>query len=321
MTFFFLKKTVNFILPFVLYFVSRKYVASVEPIVSDEKSLYPNEKNLSAIKSPSYYLSTFPSAVLPNPDNNDVRMFNPDDNYSISIKRSSIRLSKHSQMEQSSMVYSPMVDNKGIPTIVYSDITSFNEINNQSPGSPNNLKTPERIPLPSSSQITHSKKKTNGLGIFDPVSEQKSGVNEAAQDAHKLSDPGSPRSFVSNKSKKDQYTHKMGMPFLTMPTSPEITEAPPASPNKSLRHNSSLITSALSFKSSGVAGAPEMEVSKMMTEEEAYHENNRFIAFQSRRGFNPFYLAIVSCTALSVSIAFMIVFDVTMLALGDNVLG
>ncbi|KAI9345764.1 hypothetical protein BD770DRAFT_437063 [Pilaira anomala] len=317
----FFQSTVNFILPFVLYFVSRKYVASVEPIVSDEKSLYPNEKNLSAIKSPAAHLSTFPSAVLPNPDNNDVRMFNPDDNYSISIKRSSIRLSKHSQMEQSSILYSPMIDNKGIPTIVYSDITSFNEINNQSPGSSHNLKTPERIPLPSS-HITHSKKTTNGLGIFDPVSEQKSGIKEAVQDAHKLSDPGSPRSFMSNQSKKDQYTHKMGMSFLTMPTSPEITEAPPVPPNKSLRHNSSLLTSALSFKSSGVV-APEMEVSKMMmmTEEETYHENNRFIAFQPKRGFNPFYLAIVSCTALSVSIAFMIVFDVTMLALGDNVLG
>lgn len=298
-------------MPFVLYFVSRKYVASVEPITSDEKSVYPNEKNLSPMK-PIPSLS-YPSPILQNADQNDVRMFNPDDNYSISIRRSSIRPSKHSQMEQSGIAYSPMMDKSGIPTIVYSDITNYNDNVTQSPIiASNNLKAPGMnqsniVPSPvPSSQTAISKKSTNGLGISNPENTLSTPQISSA--------PGSPRSFMSKK--EVGQSPKMGKLFKPMPTSPEITEAPSYSPNKSF--HTSMLASALSFKSSVVV--PEIETSHM-TEEEVYHENNRFIAFHSRRGFNPFYLAIVSCAALSVSIAFMIVFDVTMLALGDNVLG
>lgn len=58
-----------------------------------------------------------------------------------------------------------------------------------------------------------------------------------------------------------------------------------------------------------------------MTREEMEHEQNRFIAFKRTSWFNPFYLAIVACTALSLSIVFMIIYDLTMLGLGTNVFG
>ncbi|GAA5795570.1 hypothetical protein HPULCUR_000930 [Helicostylum pulchrum] len=329
----FFQSTVNFILPFVLYFVSRKYVASVEPVTTEyEKSIYPSEKNLQVANTTLAY----PSPILQNADNNDVRMFNPDDNYSISIRRSSIRPSKHSQMEQSGIAYSPMMDKSGIPTIVYSDITSFNDpahASNQSPivpYSPNNLKAPRQnqshisaSPAPSSSQTAlSSRKSTNGLGIFDPVDTDsvKDTLSAAPQGFNNSSAPGSPRSFISKKDSGQPPTSpKQGKTFTPMPTSPEISEAPPYpnSPNKPFQHHTSMLASALSFKSSVVV--PETDVPKL-SEEEINHEKHRFIAFHSRRGFNPFYLAIVSCAALSISISFMIVFDVTMLALGDDVL-
>lgn len=316
-------------MPFVLYFVSRKYVASVEPVTTEyEKSIYPSEKNLHVANNTLAY----PSPILQNTDNNDVRMFNPDDNYSISIRRSSIRPSKHSQMEQSGIAYSPMMDKSGLPTIVYSDITSFNDANhaNQSPivpYSPNNLKAPKQTqshisvsPAPSS-QTALSRKSTNGLGIFDPVDTDS--VNKdtlSAPHGFNLSAPGSPRSFISKKDSGQATSPKQaGKTFTPMPTSPEISEAPhyPNSPNKPFQHHTSMLASALSFKSSIVV--PETDVPKL-SEAEIEHEKYRFIAFHSRPGFNPFYLAIVACAALSVSISFMIVYDVTMLALGDDVL-
>ncbi|KAI9272398.1 transmembrane amino acid transporter protein-domain-containing protein [Helicostylum pulchrum] len=290
------------------------------------------EKNLQVANTTLAY----PSPILQNADNNDVRMFNPDDNYSISIRRSSIRPSKHSQMEQSGIAYSPMMDKSGIPTIVYSDITSFNDpahASNQSPivpYSPNNLKAPRQnqshisaSPAPSSSQTAlSSRKSTNGLGIFDPVDTDsvKDTLSAAPQGFNNSSAPGSPRSFISKKDSGQPPTSpKQGKTFTPMPTSPEISEAPPYpnSPNKPFQHHTSMLASALSFKSSVVV--PETDVPKL-SEEEINHEKHRFVAFHSRRGFNPFYLAIVSCAALSISISFMIVFDVTMLALGDDVL-
>ncbi|KAI8643852.1 hypothetical protein BD408DRAFT_451051 [Parasitella parasitica] len=66
------------------------------------------------------FFQSFP--VLQNHDDNDVKMFIPDDNYSISNKRSSIKPSKYSQLEAAAR--SPTIDKPGLPTIVYSTIVT-----------------------------------------------------------------------------------------------------------------------------------------------------------------------------------------------------
>ncbi|CAO3638763.1 unnamed protein product [Mucor hiemalis] len=354
----FFQSTVNFILPFVLYFVSRKYVASVEPIMDekDQNSLYPNEKNLSAIQ-PSI---VFPSPILQNPDNNDVRMFNPDDNYSISIRRSSIRPSKHSQMEQSMIAHSPLMDKNGLPIIVYSDITSNNaDVVSNSPiisRSPNTWLTPgqrqQRHPSPSaSSQTVHTAGSTNGLGISNPNSENDSNINPPLYNSKDNNDtsknnnllspssnfssaPGSPRIFNNSAAKNDDsgvrsprlhQSPNMGGLTATAPQSPEISQAssilnPPVRSFQPQTHHSSMLASALSFKSPIVApDTQSLENENTLSKEELEHEKNRFIAFQPKSWFNPFYLAIVSCGALGISILFMIIFDLTLLGLGKDV--
>ncbi|EIE78299.1 hypothetical protein RO3G_03003 [Rhizopus delemar RA 99-880] len=188
----FFQSTVNFILPFILYFVSRKYEASVEPIISESE--VHDTKMLSAI--PSHLVS--PSFALQHPGDNDVRMYNPEDNYSISIRRSSIKFSRTSQMENSIIVYSPNVDKAVVPTIVYSDITSMGDhkevIHANSPDinpptySPNMLKAPDQQIQPSStpsSYTAHSSQTSrNGLGISHPsYEEHKLGINKTSPNA------------------------------------------------------------------------------------------------------------------------------------------
>ncbi|KAG2208121.1 hypothetical protein INT47_010483 [Mucor saturninus] len=317
----FFQSTVNFILPFVLYFVSRKYVASVEPIETNDKvSIYPNEKNLSAIHPQTL---AFPSPILQNPDNNDVHMFNPDDNYSISIRRSSIRPSKHSQME-SNIAYSPMAEKSGVPTIIYSDIISFNN-DPITPYSPNALAPGKKhlapSPSPSPSTLTsNTRKSANGLGISDPSLDN----NSAKTPVNASSAPGSPMSFVSTTDRKGESTkHNQQSPIMgklhkPIPKSPEISQASPhlgSLPRPF--HHSSILASAISFKNSLVA--PEIDKS-VLSEADTKHENERFIAFLPKRWLNPFYLAIGACAALSISVSFMIVYDLTMLGLGNDVL-
>lgn len=334
-------------MPFVLYFVSRKYVASVEPVIAKTddniNSIYSNEKNLSAIQPQPI---NFPSPVLQNPDNNDVRMFNPDDNYSISIRRSSIRPSKHSQMEHSIGGVSPTMDKSGIPTIVYSDITSFNNDNGNNspiiPRSPNaGLRTPGmsqyQRPSPSPSSYTsHTKSSANGLGISDPSTtesnDSKSPIytnnnNLLAPNSNNSpsSAPGSPRSYLGRTGENGGVqSPTIGRLSTPVPRSPEISQVSsiPNSPARSF-HPTSMLASALSFKSSMVVPDihyPEEDV-PTISREELLHQQNRFIAFKPKSWFNPFYLAIVSCAALGLSITFMIIFDLTMLGLGHDVLG
>lgn len=261
-------------------------------------------------------------------------MFNPDDNYSISIRRSSIRPSKHSQME-SNIAYSPMMDKGGVPTIVYSDITSFNN-DPITPYSPNTLAPGQHQlqPSPAPSTLTaNTRSSTNGLGISDPSSDNgsakaplySSNVLSIRSAMNTSSAPGSPRSFVSGTGRKEenakhiQQSPNMGKLFTPMPKSPEISQAPsyPNSPSRPFQYHSSMLASAISFKSSVVA--PEIDV-PVVSEADMKHENERFIAFQSKPWLNPFYLAIAACAALSASLAFMIVFDLTMLGLGNDVL-
>lgn len=286
--------------------MSRKYIASVEPInvETDEKQTHQNDK-YSIVHPPL----AAPSPILQNPDDNDVRMFNPDDNYSISIRRSSIRPSKHSQMEvAASSAYSPVMDKSGLPTIIYSsDIASA---------------------APNESMFKRSP--SNGLGISHPPSDASTKL------AFPASAPASP-----NLSKPD-YNHsrtsvpstprmdKLSVPMNpSSPRSPEITAATaaasPITPQSPIRpvhsHHSSMLASVFSFRSSAIAPNDDLDEDKKQELQEEHVELDRFIAFEPKKWLNPFYLAIIACAALSISILFMIIYDLTLLGLGTDVFG
>ncbi|OBZ82474.1 hypothetical protein A0J61_09477 [Choanephora cucurbitarum] len=286
----FFQSTCNFVLPFILYFVSRKYVASVEPTESLKQPTLTEKQMMMQDQVPA------PSPILlQNPDNNDVRMFNPDDNCSISIRRSSIHHSRFSQMEQSVIAYSPAIDK--VPAIVY------NSNVDQSPV----------IPKQPSSPLPHYHGPPNGLGISDPslVHESHLMVPSAT-----LSAPGSPD--VSNSKNQPP-------PFMS-PKSPEITQAPPSPVRGSISHHSSMLASVFSFKSPSMVAPLEQEKQEEtksdeyeMTPEERQHELQRFVAFKPKRWLNPFYLAIVSCAILSLSLLFMIIYSLALLGMGVNI--
>ncbi|KAI8054203.1 uncharacterized protein B0P05DRAFT_561361, partial [Gilbertella persicaria] len=173
----FFQSTCNFVLPFILYFVSRKYVASVEPAEDTEQPVAPPIEKQQMMMSQV----PVPPSVMQNPNDNDVRMFNPDDNYSISIRRSSIHPSRHSQVEQSIIAYSPAMEK--VPAIVYSDIYDSNPSSPIMPKAPSSPLSPHRSP--------------NGLGISGPTNDSHLAVPPA------LSTPGSP-DLSSVSSKKEQ---------------------------------------------------------------------------------------------------------------------
>ncbi|KAG1144946.1 hypothetical protein G6F37_007424 [Rhizopus arrhizus] len=332
----FFQSTVNFILPFILYFVSRKYEASVEPIISESE--VHDTKMSSAI--PSHLVS--PSFALQHPRDNDVRMYNPEDNYSISIRRSSIKFSRTSQMENSIIVYSPNVDKAVVPTIVYSDITSMGDHKEISQAnspdinpptySPNMLKAPDQQIQPSStpsSYTAHSSQTSrNGLGISHPsYEEHKLGINKTSPNASKVFLSGTDHIHPSQTTKKDNTTNTHLIPSPRMnkyiaPLSPEISQVTqPSSPSAKSYHHSPMLGSVFSFKSSVVVPEPVLVPIDECEKQEGEVNMDRFIAFKHRKWFNPFYLALLACSALSVAIVFMIIYDLVLLGMGNDVFG
>lgn len=222
------------------------------------------------VKSPIPIMS--PS--IKHPDDNDVRMYDPDDHCSASIRRSSIKNSRISQMEGSVIVYSPNMD---VPTIVYSDLAAQDPPNENPPMyTPNGGLKPQRHST-NSSTTAHS---PNGLGISQP-----------------------------GELKPEQN--------LMVPRSPEISQVAPRSPSIRSYHSPRLTAS---IKSSAIA--PVLEEKEGFEEEmQQQEEEERFIAFQKRPWFNPFYLALVCCTAMSLAIVFMIIYDLVYLGMGEDIFG
>lgn len=279
-----------------------------------------------------------PSSAIKHPDDNDVRMYNPEDNYSISIRRSSIKHSRASHVENSVIVYSPNMDKSMVPAIIYSDVASIDDQKGSnilnSPGSkpithsPNGHLKPlhpnQSLSTPSSNTVISQSGAINGLGISHPTYE-----NDRLTKNTKESSPQLPRSTLSPTSAPNsppymspKYKHKDGtspnIDMLAVPTTPEISHAStPGSPSIRSFRRSSMLTSALSFRSSVVA--PEGTAVIHVEKKEDGENDDRFIAFKTTRWFNPFYLAIVVCTALTIAIVFMIIYDLVMLGRGDDV--
>lgn len=309
----------NFILPFILYFVSRRYEASVE--------LAPDTDipSVNQIKSPVF---EHPSIV--SPDDNDVRMYNPEDNYSISIRRSSIMHSRISRMEHSvtSTPYmntnqlsvpntphtngSPQVNSNGIPIITHSSVVADHNNNSSFLRVPNSPDV-NALNIPRGEKLSQSlgSNPAKGLGISNSPSNT---VSEKLTPKSTAKETPNTSIGESNLNDSKYLGHSPDINKRDNKQSPEMKQV-----------RSPIMASIISFQSS-VAPAESQQQKDIDTKVEM-HENVedsnplRFIAFKTRKWLNPFYLALISCGALTISIIFMIIYDLTMLGLGNDVFG
>ncbi|KAI8143731.1 hypothetical protein BJV82DRAFT_609229 [Fennellomyces sp. T-0311] len=249
----FFQSTVNFILPFILYFASRKYQASV---VNEEKEKVPEQPT-------------------------DVTMHYPEENRSISIRRSG-RTSRLSRIEAASPrspynFRSPIAPKSPLgatPVIVLEDSvgpTSRIQVQNASsvPGSPNILKVPpENSPRPSTTTIGSPE----GLGI------------STSRDHEETKQPERTSWISSHVSLKNKNN-------IHVPTSPVI---------QSSRED-------------------EKKDLSIVIEDEQEAETEHFLAFKPRRWLNPFYIAVVSSGLLGLSVVFMIIYDLAQLGMGNDI--
>ncbi|KAI8886878.1 hypothetical protein K501DRAFT_330994 [Backusella circina FSU 941] len=297
----------------VAYFSNRRYEASVE--------LAPDTYNppINQIKSPIF---DHPSII--SPDDNDVRMYNPEDNYSISIRRSSIMHSRASRMEHSvtstpymntnqlSVPNTPQINSNGIPIITHSSVVTDHNNNSsflRAPTSPdiNAL----NIPRGEKTSQNNGSNPAKGLGISNTPSNTTSErltPRSTAKDTANTSLAGS--NLIDSK-------------YLAQ--SPDFNKRDNKQSPEMKQVRSPIMASIISFQSSVAPAEPQQQ--KDVDTKIEMHENvndsslHRFIAFKTRKYLNPFHLAILSCGALTLAIVFMIIYDLTMLGLGNDVFG
>lgn len=272
----------NFILPFILYFASRKYKASVVEEITEKNPQEPD----------------------------DVSMYFPEENKSISLRRTSnLYQSRLSRMEQSGITKSypgsplsfgrsprsprsPRSDNPP-PAIVLRQDTQANIETLQVPaaspqGSPNILRVPDS-PRPRTSNesrpTTTTLASAQGLGITPKVEESPSSP---------------PQADISPRIVKSPQSNRIASNLICS--------------NLSLRNNSAVAPSGIIVTDSDIKNE------QAIIQEEHVEEQPHFMAFKPRPWLNPFYVAVVSSILLSVSVVFMIIYDLTMLGLGRDVL-
>ncbi|KAF7726855.1 hypothetical protein EC973_008362 [Apophysomyces ossiformis] len=287
----FFQSPVNYIVPFALYFVSRRYEASVEPPPSNPEKV----------------------------DADDIMMYNPEENRSISLRREPSRLRSNisSRLEQSRLSKKDTMDSKptqsprlDIPAIVFSSDVVDEPTGGGSPMTTTpTATTPTRL-SPRLSIVTGpftEHVSTKALGISGPA---------GSDTEHEMTEEVVLSSLsCSSTVQKDDKT-------LSPPTSsPNMAKTPP-SPMSS--RSSGIISSFLAPRSPSVvpsftsAGLEEAKMGSFLEVEEENFEP--FAAFERRRWLNPFVLAIVSSILITIAVIFMIIYNVVMLALGTDLL-
>ena len=310
----------NYILPFILYFASRKYLASV--VTPPEEKAGP-------------------------PEPTDVVMYHPEENRSVSIRRSEIayRTSRISRMEQSVLSKSPRFSGtprspgsmrsplsprsprhhhgelSPAPPIVFSD---------EPPSSL--LQVPSAVSPQSSPRMNgDNKQQAHGspiMGVTDspklnvpgsPVTSPK--MNNASPNNKALKVPATAQGDSASNSNSNQ----------TLAASPAqglgITPSTTNDTNKEDEHKtSSWILSGLSLRNSNINH--NNNLSSVIEEESKVKEDDQmddllegpgFHAFKPRRWLNPFYIAVVCSVCMGGSIIFMIIYDLTLLGMGTDV--
>ncbi|ORX56222.1 hypothetical protein DM01DRAFT_1303639 [Hesseltinella vesiculosa] len=351
----FFQSTVNYILPMFLYFVSRRIVASVSNLGHlDPEILQRNYGINPSIKSPD--INAMAPGEDPVDDKNDVIMYNPEQDCSISIRRSSIQRSHLSRLEHQSMasprspyLFGSRLQNQSvisqsmlspptspryqqdphpqppIPTIVYNENDEFTSTEKtQAPGSPSLQVEPHPRPSTSSGDNGSTLASARGLGITDSThpSPQQDDTLRTTQKSVKPKTSGRSQA-TSTTAAAGSLSPDMAKGTTNIPPSPQLSQ-----------NRQSMIASVLSVRSSIVAPydnqqppplpsdekVPDYDQVQEETEEEA-RQRGKFIAFHKTKYFNPLHLAILCCGLMSFAIVFMILYDIIMLGLGNDVFG
>ncbi|KAI8994781.1 hypothetical protein BDB01DRAFT_902473 [Pilobolus umbonatus] len=323
----FFQSTVNFIIPFILYFVSRRYIVSVEMLnqSADQKPIYQNEKENNPI---GIQLAFPPSIDSHHYDDNDVRMFDPDGNYSISIRRSSIRPSKCSQIEHAPSITTPRflleqsseishTQDNVVPAIVYNDNTVDEECT-PGHGSLHTLRSNmTRRKENGNHHSSHSAPPSPLLNKPRSVVGRVNSYNDSEATYNHLSTPMAAIHIVESIHINDHLmpqnqSHQRHTTSIDMSQISSIHISSLIAP-----HLSSIATShPHSLKS--FTPIPQSFLDD--TSKIDYNDTQKpFAAFPTHDCFNSFYLAIFSCVILVTSIVFMIIYYLILLGMGKSV--
>ncbi|KAG0164857.1 hypothetical protein DFQ28_009622 [Apophysomyces sp. BC1034] len=284
----FFQSPVNYIVPFALYFASRRYEASVEqPPANPEKA-----------------------------EVDDVMMYNPEENRSISLRREpsrQMRSNLSSRLEQSRLSKRETMDSRPansprleIPAIVFSsDVAGAAVRATNSPG-----------PSPDLSFGT-------GTGTFaENVSTKALGISGTSSSTEQQQPIESGEKEDLRAALSCSTNHKDDKSLSPPPPSPNLCKTPP-SPLST--RSSGIISNILVPRSPSVAPSltsavfEDIKVASLFEQEEA-DSRSIFEAFTKRRWLNPFVLAIVSSILVTLAVIFMIIYNVVMLALGTDLL-
>ncbi|KAI8084453.1 transmembrane amino acid transporter protein-domain-containing protein [Halteromyces radiatus] len=400
----FFQSTVNFILPFVLYFVSRRVVASVEPYNQQQEAAATSGLALPMSPKAASSIGGAVDEQTEEEKKNSVVMYNPEDDCSISIRRSNIAPSnKLSRLEQQShfsrspkfplgsrvadqsvishSMFSPPTSPRYgandpqaaavIPTIVCSEIETEQAKDSpridtsRPPTSPTMLVTTTHVDSPrlstasSAGNTGSTLASAKGLGITDSNSTPIGAASTTTTDAVIVSSPTDTQQPQSKRlqpqSPKQRHpagslSPDMSRPAPSSPTQqsqqqqhrhhPTSTyQQTPHSPTQQGTNNPhSMIASVLSVRSSVVTpyehGGGDGQIDEKIVDETLKQDDDledeqtqedmlrgKFIAFKKRKRFNPFYLAVLSSGVMGIAIVFMIIYDVTLLGLGNDVFG
>ncbi|CDH54422.1 aaap amino acid permease [Lichtheimia corymbifera JMRC:FSU:9682] len=295
----FFQSTVNYILPFILYFASRKYLASV--VTPPEEKAGP-------------------------PEPTDVVMYHPEENRSVSIRRSEIayRTSRISRMEQSVLSKSPRFS--GTPRSPLSPRSPRHHHGDFSPAPP--IVFSDEQPPPSSLLQVPSAISPQNSPRMAGDNKQHGSPIMGITDSPNLNVPGSP---ITSPKMNTANVSPNNKALKTLATSPAqglgITPSP--TNNKEDEHKtSSWILSGLSLRNNSNINHNNNNLSSVIEEESKVQEDDQmddllegpgFHAFKPRRWLNPFYIAVVCSVCMGGSIIFMIIYDLTLLGMGTDV--
>ncbi|KAI9496786.1 hypothetical protein BDB00DRAFT_952354 [Zychaea mexicana] len=329
----FFQSTINFILPFILYFASRKYQASV--LEETKETSAPHTSN--SEKHPPEAENVEHDEDQEEEKQNEVEMHYPDENRSVSIRRLG-RTSHLSRLEVggSPSLKSPrspksprtfrsplsprspkspgatpviMFDETGVSPASRLQVHEQQPTSNSAPGSPNILK----VPPPESSPRASTTSAGSGLGITPSTTanELSSNTEEEGISHNDINGNG-----ATTTNKKPERTSWISSNFSFRNNTHHGAVAP-TSPAIRLNNKSDAC-----LDDDDDDCTDKKNISMTVHDQQPVQDDNapvHFLAFKPRSWLNPFYVAIVSSGLLGVAIVFMIIYNLTMLGLGNNV--
>lgn len=271
-------------------------------------------------------------------------MYHPEENRSVSIRRSEIayRTSRISRMEQSVLSKSPRFS--GTPRSPLSPRSPRYQHHGDFSPAPPIVFSDEQQPPPSSLlQVPSATSPQNSPRMAGDNNKQHGSPIMGVTDSPKLNVPGSPiaspkmNMSPNNKALKVPPTCSQGDSSSNSNSNQTLAASPaqglgitPSSPNnkEDEQKTSSWILSGLSLRNNSNINHNNNNLSSVIEEESKVQEDDQmddllegpgFHAFKPRRWLNPFYIAVVCSVCMGGSIIFMIIYDLTLLGMGTDV--